>query len=154
MDEDEGYGVGRRLTKREAMEFAQMVLAGAPVADVVRYFWDAEMPTEVYLACEDLWPMQPEVLRSLEQCTGGKAWHRLSDDERLDISLRKHYNEMAYVLYTTNYAECEGSAKVKADTCRASIEAKVAGMAGKESPLASFYHDLLQRYEEQGKAVN
>ena len=30
------------------------------------------------------------------------------------------------------------------------IEAKVAGMAGKESPLARFYHDLLTRYDADG----
>jgi hypothetical protein len=40
------------------------------------------------------------------------------------------------------------------DTCRQSIEAKVAGMAGRESPLAQFYHDLLNRYDQEGKAVN
>ena len=43
---------------------------------------------------------------------------------------------------------------MKADTCRQAIEAKVAGMAGRESPLAQFYHDLLTRYDQQGKAVN
>jgi hypothetical protein len=75
----------------------------------------------------------------------------MTDAQRLDVSLRKHYNEMAYFLWTTNYAECDGGEKLKSDTCRQSIEAKVAGMAGKESPLASFYHDLLQRFEQQGK---
>tara|TARA_R110000824_G_scaffold140651_8_gene306815 strand:+ start:830 stop:1267 length:438 start_codon:yes stop_codon:yes gene_type:complete len=142
----------RKLNKREAIEFASMVLSGAPAAEVVRYFWDVEMPEEVLLACEEEWPIQAEVLESLQKQMGGQPWHHLGDDERLDVSLRKHYNEMAYFLWTTNYAECDGSSKIKADTCRQAIEAKVAGMSGKESPLASFYHDLLQRYEQQGKA--
>ena len=142
----------RRLTKREATDLAAMILSGAPITEAVRYFWDEEMPEETLIACEELWPVQPEVLQALEQQTGGVPWHQLTDDQRLDISIRKHYNEMAYFLWTTNYTECDGASKLKSDTCRQAIEAKVAGMAGKESPLASFYHDLLQRYEQQGKA--
>jgi|TARA_R110002020_G_scaffold475798_1_gene712471 hypothetical protein len=142
----------RRLTRTEAGEFAAMVLSGAPVPEVVRYFWGDEVTDEALVASEEQWPTQAEVLSELERLTGGIPWHQMGDDQRLDASLRKHYNEMAYFLWTTNYAECDGASKMKADTCRSAIEAKVAGMAGKESPLASFYHDLLQRYEQQGKA--
>ena len=142
----------RKLTKSEAAEFATMVLSGAPVAEIVRYFWDIEVPDEVLLGCEDQWPVQQEVVAAVRLQMGGDSWHRLTDAQRLDVSLRKHYNEMAYFLWTTNFAESEGGAKLKADTCRQAIEAKVAGMAGRESPLASFYHDLLQRYDQQGKA--
>jgi len=142
----------RRLTTMEAMQFAQIVLSGAPVAEAVRYFWPDDIDDEDALTCESVWPLQPEVLAALETLSGGAPWHQLKDDARLDVSLRKHYNEMAYFLWTTNYTECLGADKLKADTCRQAIEAKVAGMAGRESPLASFYHDLLQRYEQQGKA--
>ena len=128
-----------------------MVLTEAPIAEAMRYFWDEEQPEAVLIECEETWPMQPAVLMALEQQSGGEAWHRLTDPQRLSLALKKHYNEMAYVLWTTNYVECDGGAKLKADTCRSAIEAKVAGMAGKESPLASFYHDLLQRYEQQGQ---
>ena len=112
-----------------------MVLSGAPVAEVVPYFCPDEASEEVLLAAEATWPMQPEVLTAIER-------------------QRKHYNEMAYFLWTTNYASCDGAAKLKADTCRSAIEAKVAGMAGKESPLAAFYHDLLQRYESTSSTVS
>ena len=142
----------RKLTKSEAAEFATMVLSGAPVAEIVRYFWDIEVPDEVLLGCEDQWPVQQEVVAAVRLQMGGDSWHRLTDAQRLDVSLRKHYNEMAYFLWTTNYAEIGGSDKLKADTCRQSIEAKVAGMAGRESPLAQFYQDVLSRYEAQGKA--
>ena len=131
-----------------------MVLSGAPVAEVVPYFCPDEASEEVLLAAEATWPMQPEVLTAIERKSGGVPWHHLGDDQRLDVSLRKHYNEMAYFLWTTNYASCDGAAKLKADTCRSAIEAKVAGMAGKESPLASFYHDLLQRYESTSSTVS
>ena len=144
--------MARTLSKREAEQFASMVLSGAPVAEVVRYFWDEEIPEEVLLACEETWPVQAEVLSAVRAQMGGEPWHRLSDPQRLDVALKKHYNEMAYFLWTTNYTECDGGAKLKADTCRSAIEAKVAGMAGRESPLASFYHDLLQRYEQSSQA--
>ena len=143
----------RTLTKKEAELFVLMVLSGAPVPEVVRYFCDPSL-TDAELVPGGYTPALSEVLAALETLSGGAPWHQLKDDARLDVSLRKHYNEMAYFLWTTNYAEIGGSDKLKADTCRQSIEAKVAGMAGRESPLAQFYHDLLSRYDQQGKAVN
>jgi hypothetical protein len=144
----------RTLTKREAKEFASIILSGAPVAEAVRYFVDEAVSEERLLEYEEAWPSQPAVMGALQQMTGGAPWNEMTDDQRLDVSLTKHYNEMAYFLWTTNYAEIGGSEKMKADTCRQSIEAKVAGMAGRESPLAQFYHDLLTRYDQEGKAVN
>ena len=140
----------RRLADGEAREFAVMLLSGAPVADVVPYFWATTVDEAVLLACEELWPRQTEVVRAIQQLTGGEPWHQLTDEARWDLALTKHYNELAYVLWTTNYAEVEGPAKTKADTCRQAMEAKVAGMAGRESPLARFYHDLLNRYDAEG----
>lgn len=146
--------VERWLTKGEAEQFAQIVLSGAPVPEAVRYFWDVELAPETAAAYEAAWPVQADVLAALERLAGGAPWHRLPDAGRMDAALRKHYNELAYFLWTTNYTECVGADKLKADTCRVAIEAKVAGMAGRESPLAQFYHDLLSRYEQQSKAVN
>jgi len=142
----------RKLTKTEAEQFAQMVLSGAPVGEVVRYFWDEEMPDEVFADCEAIWPSQSEVLAAVRVLTGGEPWHQMSDPGRLEAALKKHYNEMAYFLWSINYAESDGGAKLKADTCRQAIETKLAGMAGRESPLAQFYQDVLRRYESQGKA--
>ena len=140
----------RRLRLEEAREFAVMVLSGAPIAAIVPYFWAVGVAEEPLLACEALWPRQTEVVEAIQRLTGGHPWHELTDEARLDLALTKHYNELAYVLWTTNYADVTGAAKTKADTCRQAIEAKVAGMAGKESPLARFYHDLLTRYDADG----
>tara|TARA_R110002020_G_scaffold391113_2_gene601510 strand:- start:804 stop:1202 length:399 start_codon:yes stop_codon:yes gene_type:complete len=131
-----------------------MVLSGVPVGEAVRHFCDAEEEDDRLAGYAERWPVQDEVVAAVRRLNGDAVWHELTDSTRLDVSLKKHYNEMAYFLWSTNYVELEGSAKVKADTCRAAIEAKVAGMAGKESPLAAFYHNLLQRYEQQGKPVN
>jgi hypothetical protein len=142
----------RELTKTESEQFAMMVLSGVPVLEAVQYFCDQETSAETVESCRIHWPVQESVLSAVRRLNGGDVWHQMTDEKRMDTSLKKHYNEMAYFLYSTNYMDLEGSAKTKADTCRSAIEAKVAGMAGKESPLAAFYHDLLERYEQQGKA--
>jgi len=147
--------MSRILNKREAEEFASIIVSGAPIAEAVHYFVGEQPVTEEdLLTYEETWPLQDHVVEALRTMTGGEPWNRMTDTQRLDVSLVKHYNEMAYFLWTTNYAECDGGTKMKADTCRQAIEAKVAGMAGRESPLAQFYHDLLIRYDQQGKAVN
>ena len=143
----------RPLSAHEAREFALMILAGAPVADIVPYFWPDPMDEQTLIACEELWPQQPEVQTAIEQLAGGEPWHKLSDEARWELALKKHYSELAYILWTTNYAEAEGPARTKADTCRTAIEAKGAGMAGRDSPLAQFYHDLLTRYDTQKTTV-
>jgi hypothetical protein len=143
----------RRLTETEAAAFAQIILSGAPVPEAVRYFWPEPLDPELEAAYCVCWPVQPEVVAATDRLTGGDPWHQLTDAVRLDRALTKHYNELAYFLWTTNYTECAGAEKVKADTCRAAIEAKVAGMAGRESPLARFYHDLLQRYDSDSQVV-
>ena len=130
---------GRALTLEEAEAFAQMVLSGAPVAEAVRYFWADTVTDELLEDCIAAWPQQAEVRVAIRRLTGGVSWHEMED--------------LAYFLWTTNYVECNGQSKVKADTCRQAIEAKVAGMAGRESPLAQFYHDLLVRYDADGAKV-
>ena len=73
----------------------------------------------------------------------------MSDEARSELALRKHFNEMAYYLWTNNYTELDGSGKVKADTCRQALQDKASGIAGQDSPIARFYHDLLNRVERE-----
>jgi hypothetical protein len=49
-----------------------------------------------------------------------------------------------------NYVEASGNDKLKADTCRTALETKLAGLAGSESPLSRFYHDMLAKYDHPG----
>jgi len=140
----------RPLTSTEADQFALMLLSGAPVTDAIRYFLDPLAGEELLAEAADQWPQQSEVLEALQRYTGGEAWHRMNDAQRLDIAIKKHYNEMAYFLWTVNYVEAAGQEKVKADTCRVALETKLAGTAGQESPLARFYHDMLAKYDHTG----
>ena len=140
----------RPLTSPEADQFALMLLSGAPVTDGIRYFLDPLTPDELLAEAADQWPQQSEVLDALQRYTGGEAWHTMTDQQRLEIAIKKHYNEMAYYLWTVNYVEADGQDKLKADTCRQALETKLAGLAGQESPLARFYHDMLAKYDHTG----
>ena len=143
--------MARTLNEAEADQLALMLLSGAPVREAVGYFLDDNIPEEGVLAAAERWPGQDEVLTALQKYTGGQAWHQMSDHQRLETALKKHYNEMAYFLWSTNYAETDGKERLKADTCRQALEVKVAGMAGQESPLSRFYADMLAKYEPKGK---
>ena len=141
----------RKLSQGEADQFALILLSGAPLSDAVGYFLPLDSPEEIIaLAIQD-WPQQLEVAEALKRYSGGEDWHRLTDEQRLEVAIKKHYNEMAYFLWTNNYAESTGNEKLKADTCRQAIETKLAGMAGQESPLSRFYHDMLAKYEHAGQ---
>ena len=142
-------GSKRLLDEDEASQFAAMLLAGAPIVDAVGYFFPDDAH-EAFLAdaIED-WPVQKEVLEAIQRYTGGEAWHTMTDEARSELALRKHFNEMAYYLWTNNYSERDGSGKVKADTCRQALQDKASGIAGQDSPIARFYHDLLNRVERE-----
>jgi hypothetical protein len=138
------------LDEAQAKEFALILLAGAPATHAVRYFLPDPAAEEEVLEAVEAWPSQPEVLEAMREYSGGESWHEMSTKARLDLALTKHYNEMAYFLWTSNYVDLESSERVKADTCRAALEVKVSGLAGQDSPLAKFYHEMLARYDPPG----
>jgi|TARA_R100000306_G_scaffold41949_1_gene40832 hypothetical protein len=139
-----------KLHPGQAEQFALILLSGAPVVDAVDYFLDAKASDAQRLAAQQDWPAQEDVLAAIQRYTGGEKWHEMDDAVRMKVALNKHYNEMAYFLWTANYTDMTGNDKLKADTCRIALETKVAGMAGQESPLARFYHDMLSKYEHAG----
>ena len=141
----------RKLSQGEADQFALILLSGAPLTDAVGYFLPVASPPEFIETAAQAWPQQLEVVEAMNRYSGGEDWHRLTDEQRLEVAIKKHYNEMAYFLWTNNYAESAGNEKLKADTCRQAIETKLAGMAGQESPLSRFYHDMLAKYEHAGQ---
>ena len=142
-------GSKRLLDEEEASQFAAMLLAGAPVVDAVGYFFPDDAHDAFIADAVEEWPVQKEVLEAIQRYTGGEAWHTMSDEARSELALRKHFNEMAYYLWTNNYTELDGSGKVKADTCRQALQDKASGIAGQDSPIARFYHDLLNRGERE-----
>ena len=137
-----------KLSNGQAEEFARIILSGVPLTRAARYFLPPELePDDVQAEAHGFWG-QEEVQRAMEALTGGVPWQRLSKDERLQIALDKHYAELAYFLWSTNYSELDGAGKQKADTCRQALEAKVAGTAGKGNAMERFYEDLLVAYKK------
>jgi len=144
----------RKLTPVEADQFALMLLSGAPLSDAVGYFLPLTSPPDFAELAADTWPQQAEVVAALQRYSGGEEWHQMTDAQRLEVAIKKHYNEMAYFLWTTNYVDAGGNEKLKADTCRIAIETKLAGLAGQESPLSRFYHDMLAKYDHTATPVS
>lgn len=130
--------------REEALQFCQMLFCGMPSMDAIRYF----LPTledgwteEQVRAFHDRWVKGKEI-GPARKIVEGKEWSELTPEERIKRAIDKHYTEMAYFLYSTNYASIQGADKTKADTCRGALEAKLAGMAGKLDPLSKFFEDV------------
>lgn len=139
----------RRLTAEELVVFATLLVTGCPVVAAVRYFVPAASDEEVGVLAQ-AWIQQPGYDAALRGWLGGE-WHEVTERQRMEGALRKHYAEMAYVLWTTNYAESEGAVRVKADVCRQALEAKISGLAGREDVLSQFLRTGLEKWERQLK---
>lgn len=132
----------------QAYQFALMVMAGVPNEEALRYFIDADVqPDPIQFASwAKQWARSPEVMKQMVKLQHG-SWVDLTPQQRIQLALDKHYNEMAYFLYTHNYADLAAhpAVKTKADSCRTTLEAKVAGMAGKLNPLSAFWEDMMRK---------
>jgi hypothetical protein len=137
----------RKLSEPEALNFALMLLAGASASVASSYFLPPGYGQVDVEEAVDTWPRQPEVLKALQTLTGGVPWHEMSDEERINLALKKHRNEMAFMLWTMNYAEVSGVDKAKLDTCRESLEAVIAGTAGKGNEMEQFYQEILRQHK-------
>lgn len=138
----------RPLSDVQAEQFALILLSGCPVTQAVTYFLES---SEDELRAVEEWPRQPAVLAATKKLTGGVAWQEMGEQERIEFALKKHYAELAYFIYSTNYNDLEGAKKQKSDTCRQVLETKLAGLAGQSNPLTDFYSDMLSTYKKQVK---
>lgn len=129
------------MTSDIARQYALMLGAGLPALEAIQYFYpDPLEPGEAQRLVRE-WARTREVQDAINLLQG-KSWQAMSSDERIRFAIDKHYNELAYFLYSHNYAELSGSEKQKADTCRAALEAKIAGMAGKMGAIEQFWSDV------------
>lgn len=127
-------------SEEQAFQFAVMLSSGVPSKEAIPYFYP-DVPAEDYPAILKLWLKSAAVSAAIEKLQG-KRWQEMSLDDRIKYAIEKQYAEMAYFLYSRNYAELGGADKSKADTCRTTLEAKLAGMAGKLDALSQFYQDM------------
>lgn len=131
-------------TPDTAVAFATMLSAGCPPGEAVRYFLPTDeggLAPSFVSAMAEKWLTHSLVQRAIKKLQGGD-WTELTAEGRIRLAIDKHYTEMAYFLYSRNYVDLTGQEKSKADTCRAALEAKLAGTAGQASALELFWADV------------
>lgn len=132
-------------TPEQARQFALILSSGMPSEEVIRYFLPDDAATELtptFISnLHNKWMSSADVQRAIKQVQG-KSWQEMSLEERIKFSVDKNYTEMAYFLYANNYASLTGADKIKADTCRTTLETKLAGLAGVLNPLEHFLKDF------------
>lgn len=128
-------------TKDTALQFAIMLSAGMPASDAIVYFLPADTQTGEVTLWLRKWLGSAMVQSAIRQVQG-KEWQEMSLEERIKFAVNKHYTEMAYYLYSHNYSDLTGADKTKADTCRSTLEAKLAGMSGKLDALSAWWEEV------------
>lgn len=126
-----------------ASQFALMLAAGVPPADAIRYFLPEEMDATSVANLARVWQRHRLVAEALTRLQGGE-WVQLSHEQRIELVLRKAYMEMAYLLYSNNFADpaVHPGILARMQTARQALEAYKAGNAGKKDPFAEFIEDL------------
>jgi hypothetical protein len=124
----------------QAFQFATMLHAGLPPSSAILYFIESEDPAEIALIVGK-WQRSRLVKKASASLMGGN-WHEKSTDEMMKYALDAHYRQLSTLLVTTNYIEANQGEKGKLDSARSSLEAKVAGQAGRGDALSQFFEDL------------
>lgn len=131
------------VEREQAQQFAIILSSGVPQLDALKYM----LPEADAGTLKDnlpVWLADGGVQRAI-LAIQGKPWEGMSLQEKITFAISKHYTELAYFLYSHNYVELSGPERNKADVCRATLEAKLAGMAGKMDPLSTFLADLMAK---------
>lgn len=124
----------------EAVDFATIVRSGLPPTHAILYFIPLEDPGEI-----EKWSHRWMGCRAVNNAMNklqGKKWQDMTTQERMDIALDLHYNQLSTTLYANNYIIASETDKKKMDSARQAIEAKNAGLAGQQGGLEMFYADL------------
>lgn len=126
-----------------ARQFALMLQAGLPANDAITYFPDAQDLDNI--AIQELakeWVNSPLVAKAEAALNRGE-WVGLAPLERIKLALERHYAQMAYMLYTHNFAESrDPNVLTKLERARVALELKIAGQTAPTNALASFYDDV------------
>jgi hypothetical protein len=130
-------------TAEQAQVFAELMAAGVPSSDAIRVA-NPELDPVVVVECARRWEKDAAV-RAAQVTLNGNDWRGLSDQQRIELALRKHYNEMAYFLATHHYGEIETAKQAKADKCRDALEKKLAGTSGKADAVSQFMEQFQKK---------
>lgn len=127
-------------TSEQAFQFALMLQAGLPASEAILYFTDSSDPAEV-AAMLAKW-MRSRAFKEATLKLMGRPWHEMGLEEKIRHALDIHYAGLAYLLFSHNYAEVGPGDKAKLDSARQSLEAKLAGQAGRGDELSRFLNEV------------
>lgn len=135
------------LTAAFASEFVKMLHAGIPPLTALAYFgpsyYDSQ-DREGRLRWLSAWERDPLMATASVAHMKGQ-WQDLDPDSRLELSLSKHMAELAYLLYSTDYASADGTILKKLDTARDAIMHWIAESdEDVDSPYVRALKDLLE----------
>lgn len=105
------------LTPDSARDFAKLLAAGVSASEAIRFVHPSLYATATPAQRRrwaSVWTNDALLLDAINLLRGG-AWQDLDKDARLSVALDKHLAELAYFLYTHDYAKLEGDALRKAD---------------------------------------
>mgnify|MGYP001601456184 FL=1 len=124
------------MTADRAAELAAFLHAGMSASEALLYLLPGVDP-DTLARTAIRWSRHPLVLEAVSSLNGG-AWHRLEDDTRIGIALRKHRIECAHFLMTHPLAEAGGVELAKIEMSRKVLEAFMAGGLDPTDPLTAF----------------
>lgn len=129
------------ITDEQAHAFATMLQAGLPSHEAILYFAETDDPAD-HAALLHAFQRSRKVKQATLDLMGGVPWQEMDLNARMRHALDIHYSQLAYILHSTHYGDLNQTEKQKADTARQTLEAKLAGQAGKGDPLSRFFDDL------------
>lgn len=137
-----------RLTPDLAYELVKLLHAGLPQLQAMAYLvpeYDRGVSKTLRIGWRRRWMNDPLLLDAAKRLNGGE-WVSLDAERRLEIALDKHYAELAYFLYTHDYADLEEVDLKKADVAREALAAKLnaAESEGDDAPWTRFVRDLME----------
>jgi hypothetical protein len=127
-------------TEDQALQFAVMLQAGLPASQAILYFTNSEDSGEIALQLSK-W-VKSAAVRRAQQKLMGREWSAMTLNERCQTALDQHYSGLAFLLFSSHYAEADMAVKAKLDAARQALESKLAGTAGKQDALSQFLNDI------------
>ena len=124
------------MTADHAAELAAFLHAGMSVSEALFCMFPGVDPDTVERTAIR-WSRHPLVLAAVALMNGG-AWHRLEDETRIGVALRKHRIECAHFLMTHPLAEAVGVDLSKIEMARKVLETFSAGGMDPTDPLTAF----------------
>ena len=135
------------LTSETAYEFVQLLHAGLSGLDALAFIAPEYREALAGDAAKSQawllqWSRSRLVLEAATTLNHGQ-WHKLDAEARLAIALDKHYAELAYFLYTHDWATLQGLDLSRATDARTALAKKLEGReASDDSPMLAFMRAL------------